>query len=125
MKNAIDWFEIPVTDLDRAQGFYEQVLDAKMDRAEMPESQMTMAVFPYDRTQGGAGGSLASGPGQKPSAEGSTIYLNGGDDLAIPLARVEAAGGKVIFPKSSIGVSGFIAHFLDTEGNRVALHSPA
>jgi predicted enzyme related to lactoylglutathione lyase len=107
MKNAIDWFEIPVTDLDRAQGFYEQVLDAKMDRAEMPESQMTMAVFPYDRT------------------EGSTIYLNGGDDLAIPLARVEAAGGKVIFPKSSIGVSGFIAHFLDTEGNRVALHSPA
>ena len=52
-----------------------------------------------------------------------TVYLNGGDDLNIPLGRVEAAGGKIIMPKTDIQENGFIAQFIDTEGNRVAFHS--
>jgi hypothetical protein len=51
------------------------------------------------------------------------IYLNGGDDLGIPLSKVEAAGGKIIMPKTSIGNNGFMAHIADTEGNKIALHS--
>ncbi len=124
MKNALNWFEIPATDLKRAQAFYEHILDAKMEIQEMKELNMTMAVFPSEWSGDGVGGSIASGEGFTPSAEGSTIYLNTGNDLSPCLARVENAGGQILVPKTSIGESGFIAMFLDTEGNRVGLHSP-
>jgi hypothetical protein len=66
---------------------------------------------------------LLTGDGNKPNAEGTLVYLNGGDDLNIPLNRVETAGGKVLMPKTSIGENGNMAIFMDTEGNRVAFHS--
>ena len=68
-------------------------------------------------------GSVIYEKGRKPSQEGTVVYLNAGDDLSEPLSKVEDAGGKVILPRTSIGENGFIAHFIDTEGNRVALHS--
>ncbi len=122
MKNALNWFEIPAKDLERAKSFYEEVLDAKMETMTMEDMGQTMAFFPSD-WENGVGGGLVAGPGFEPSDKGSTIYLNGGDDLATPLSRVEKAGGKVILPKTSIGEHGFMAQFLDTEGNRVAFHS--
>lgn len=61
--------------------------------------------------------------GAEPSANGVTVYLDGGEDLALPLSRVKSAGGEILIPKTDIGENGFIAHFLDTEGNKVALHS--
>lgn len=120
MKNAINWFEIPVRDFDRAKKFYEAILDAEMQVMEM--MGMKSAFFPAD-LQNGIGGSITLADGYEPSQTGSLIYLNGGDDLAIPLSRVEKAGGKIIMPKTAIGPNGFMAHFTDSEGNKVALHS--
>jgi predicted enzyme related to lactoylglutathione lyase len=120
MKNAISWFEIPVQDFDRAKNFYEIVFDAQMDVMEMGET--ISAFFPAD-LQNGVGGCITKTDGHEPSTNGVLVYLNGGDDLSIPLNRVEAAGGKVILPKTDIGENGFMAYFLDTEGNKVAFHS--
>ena len=120
MKSAINWFEIPAADFDRAKKFYETVLDVTM---VMPFEGMKYAMFPADMEKGAVGGGLVEEQGYVPSATGSLIYLNGGEDLSVPLSRVETAGGKVLLPKTSIGANGFMGHFLDTEGNRVALHS--
>ena len=120
MKNAINWFEIPVKNFNKAKTFYETILGAEMQVMEMPG--MKSAFFPAD-LQNGIGGCIMEGQGYEPSNKGSVIYLNGGDDLSVPLSKVEKAGGKIVMPKTAIGQNGFMAHFEDTEGNRVALHS--
>ncbi len=120
MTNAINWFEIPVTDFDRAKKFYGELLNAEIQ--EMPHPEFRYGMLPSDM-QNGVGGGIVQGPGFEPSQRGSLIYLNGGDDLSDPLSRVEAAGGKIVLPKTSIGPNGFMAHFIDSEGNKVALHS--
>ena len=89
---------------------------------EMPFPGGRYGMLPSDM-QNGVGGGIVKGEGFEPSDKGTVVYLNGGDDLSTPLAKVEAAGGKVLMPKTSIGENGFMAHFLDTEGNHVALHS--
>lgn len=122
MKNALNWFEIPVTDFERAKTFYEALLQTKMDTMSMEAMGMTMAFFPADWEKG-VGGGIALGPGYEPSDKGTLVYLNGGEDLSVPLARVEEAGGRIVLPKTSLGSNGFMAQFIDTEGNRVALHS--
>lgn len=124
MKHAISWFEIPVKQFDATRKFYESVMDTQLVDFPMEGSDDKMAMFPVDMENGAVGGAICQSEGYEPSANGSVIYLNGGDDLATPLSRVEAAGGQVVLPKTSIGENGFIAHFLDPEGNRVALHSP-
>jgi predicted enzyme related to lactoylglutathione lyase len=120
MKNAINWFEIPVTDYKRAKAFYGTILGVEI--MDMPMPAGNYGMLPYDQ-ENGVGGGLIEAEGQVPSTEGCTVYLNGGDDLSVSLSRVEAAGGKIIVPKMSIGENGFIAQFIDTEGNRMALHS--
>jgi predicted enzyme related to lactoylglutathione lyase len=80
-------------------------------------------MFPADMQNVEIGGGLVEEEGYEPSQQGALVYLNGGEDLDVPLARVEAAGGKVILPKTSISPNGFMARFTDTEGNRVAFHS--
>lgn len=120
MSNAINWFEIPATNYDRAVKFYSTVLGAELQHMESNGTRW--AFFPFE-PQKTVGGAITYGNGNEPSEKGSLIYLNGGDDLAVPLARVEKAGGKVVMPKTAIGENGFMAIFKDTEGNRVALHS--
>ena len=120
MKNAINWFEIPVKNFERAKSFYETILDAKMQ--PMEAMGMKSAFFPAD-LQNGIGGCIIEGQGYEPSEKGALVYLNGGDDLSVALNKVEDAGGKVLMPKTAIGQNGFMAHFIDTEGNKVALHS--
>lgn len=119
MSNAINWFEIPATNLKRAMKFYGEVLDADLQAVE--NNGLQFAFFPA--SDNGVGGCVTYGNGNKPNSEGTLVYLNGGDDLAKPLARVEKAGGKILMPKTSIGENGFMAMFIDTEGNRVAFHS--
>ena len=119
MSNAINWFEIPATNLKRAVKFYGEVLDAEFQTAE--NNGFHMAFFPASNN--GVGGCVTYGNGNKPNAEGTLVYLNGGEDLAKPLSRVEKAGGKIVMPKTSIGENGFMAIITDTEGNRVAFHS--
>lgn len=120
MKNAINWFEIPVKNFDRALGFYEAILGSKMQAMEM--HGMKSAFFPAD-LQNGIGGCITKAEGYEPSKNGTLVYLNGGEDLSDPLSKVEKAGGKILMPKTAIGQNGFMAHFEDTEGNKVALHS--
>ncbi len=120
MKNAVNWFEIPVVNFDRAKAFYEAILSAEMMTMEMPG--MKSAFFPAD-LQNGIGGCITQAQGYVPATVGSLIYLNGGEDLGTVLSKVEGAGGKIVLPKTSIGPNGFMAHFEDTEGNKVALHS--
>ena len=123
MKNAISWFEIPVRDFNRAKGFYEEVLQIEMHHMEMKESNSHWGIFPFDHESGGIGGGIVKGPGYEVSQKGVLLYLNGGDDLSSPLSRVEKAGGKIILGKTSLGGNGFMAQFIDTEGNKIALHS--
>ncbi|MBP6391597.1 MAG: VOC family protein [Flavobacteriales bacterium] len=120
--NALNWFEIAVNDLARAQKFYEAVFNISMEAMDMPGMQMRN--FPADSMNGKAGGALVKSDMHKPSATGSVIYLNGNPDLSDALSRVEKAGGKVIMPKTEISPEiGHMAFFTDTEGNTVAMHS--
>jgi len=120
MVNSINWFEIPVKDFNRAKKFYETLFGEKIQEMSHPEYKY--GILPCDM-QKGVGGAIVQGEGFEPSMTGSMIYLNGGDDLSGPLSRIEAAGGKILLPKTSIGENGFMAHFVDSEGNKMSLHS--
>ena len=124
MKNAISWFEIPTTDLDRAQKFYETIFGIEMIALDVV--QIRMRMFPIDDPLNGVGGALVRAEGfYSPSlTEGPLIYLNGNPDVQHVLDKVEGAGGKIIVPRTQISPDyGYMAVFLDTEGNRIALHS--
>ena len=122
--NALNWFEISVTDMARAKKFYQEVFGIEMDEQEM--MGMTMAYFPADMMNGKVGGGLVESPYHKPSTDGAKIYLNGNPDLDTALGKVEAAGGQVTMPKTKISDEiGYMAFFMDTEGNSVAMHSNA
>lgn len=119
--NALNWFEIPATDISRAKEFYERIFEIEMEEMEM--SGMKYAMFPFDPANAKVAGGLAQSPMHIPSATGSIIYLNANPDLQNVLDRIEEAGGKITMPKTSIGQNGFMAFFTDSEGNTVALHS--
>lgn len=124
MINAISWFEIPSTDLDRATKFYETIFDISLIPLEMPNFRMRM--FPIDDPMTGIGGAVVHTQDfyTPSSTHGTLIYLNGNPDVQIMLDRIEAAGGKIVVPKTQISPEyGYMAVFIDTEGNRVALHS--
>ena len=125
-RNVVGWFEIPVLDMERAIRFYEEVFQYKLSRNVM--GPLDMAWFP-----GAEGVDSPGSPGSlvcykefyKPSADGTLIYFTGpSGDLKNELSRVEKAGGKILIPKKQISPDiGYMAVFLDTEGNRIALHT--
>jgi predicted enzyme related to lactoylglutathione lyase len=119
MKDAINWFELPVVNLERAQKFYEAMLGTKLK----PEvaGEIPMALFGSEGK--GVGGALIKDDRRKPVTDGAVVYLNANGKLDACIARVSAAGGKVVLPKTDIGPPGFIAMILDTEGNCVGLHT--
>ncbi len=120
--NPIGWFEIPVTDMPRAIAFYETVFGKKLDLHSMGEAEM--AWFPMDGDSYGSTGTLIKSPAYKPSQDGVLIYFTTpSGDLTQDEKTIEQHGGKILVPKMSIGEHGFISIFLDTEGNRIALHS--
>ncbi len=119
MNNPVNWFEIPVADMDRAKGFYETIFNNTISIHTIGDD--LMGWFPFDPKLPGATGSLIQNENYTPSYHGSLVYF------AVPeiddvLSKVEAAGGKIINPKFSIGEHGFSGHFEDTEGNRVGLY---
>lgn len=120
--NPVGWFEIPVTDLDRAKQFYESVMDVELTLMTLGAAEM--AWFPFAEDALGAAGTLIKAEGLTPSHAGTLIYFTA-PDIDGTLERVNANGGKTLLPRTSIGEYGFIAHFEDTEGNRLALHSRA
>ena len=119
-RNALNWFEIPSANFERAKKFYETILDTTMHASNMGEYQM--AFFPMD--DGKVGGAVINHPMLKPSSDGLIVYLNANPDLTATLDRIAKAGGQILVPKTEITPEiGFFAMFLDSEGNKVALHS--
>ena len=117
--NAV-WFEIPSTNFTRAVTFYESMFQVSLKRENIGGE---MAIFPAEENQAG-GAIVEQQPGYAPSATGAVVYLSGGADLTPLLGRVVSAGGKVVLPKTALPPGmGFFAHFEDSEGNRVGLHS--
>ena len=124
MDNAVSWFEIPSTDIERATKFYETIFGVKLVPMDLPNIKMRM--FPLDDMSKGVGGAVVdSGGFHKPSAtDGPLIYLNGNPDVQAILDRVVSAGGSIAVPKTQISPEyGYMAVIMDTEGNRIALHS--
>ena len=120
MANVINWFEIPAADFDRAKKFYGELFGFELKSEKMGVYEM--AFFSNDGE--GVSGSVVFGAGYEPSDKGTLVYFNGGDDLSGMLSKVEPAGGKVVVPKTLITEDiGYFAVFIDTEGNKVALHS--
>ena len=124
--NIVGWFEIPVADMNRAQQFYEKVFDIKIHIAQFGETVMGWFPMPKDPQARGAGGSLIYNPAHyNPSDNGTLIYFSSAE-ITAELKRVKEAGGTVLQEKTLISDDiGYMALFLDSEGNRLALHSRA
>lgn len=119
IKNFVSWFEIPAIQFQQSVAFYNHIYGITMETAT--HNDYAMAYFPADK---GVGGAIVSGPGSVPSETGPLIYLNGGHDLNNVLSKVVEAGGRIIMPKTFINEeSGHFAIFIDSEGNKLALHS--
>lgn len=121
MNSFISIFEIPATDITRAIEFYQAILDIQIEKVEM--QGIEIGLFPYEGQM--VTGVIMKGADYQPSATGVTIYLNGGDNLQVILDKVEKNGGKILVPKTPHADEvGYFAIFLDTEGNKMGLHSP-
>jgi uncharacterized protein len=118
MKNPVTYFEIPVSDLERAIAFYSAVFTCEFERLEMDGNQM--AYFPTFDDAPGITGALAHGESYVPGRQGSRLYFSS-EDIDETLRRVEQAGGQMVYPKTSIGELGWVAEFEDSEGNCIAL----
>jgi len=122
-QHAINWFEIPVADFDRAKQFYEAIFNYQMPVNQMGKARM--GFFVYDFQNGGRGGAIVHNPDfYAPADNGTMVYLNCEPDLQIVLDKVESAGGTVLKEKTEVAPNlGYWALIKDSEGNRVALHS--
>lgn len=118
--NPVNWFEIPVSDLNRAKNFYEKVFDIEITTNDM--NNLRMGWFPFKENGTGSTGTLMEAESYEPSYKGSMVYFSV-DDIEAVLTNVKANNGKVITEKMSIGEFGFVGHFEDSEGNRLGLHS--
>lgn len=120
MKNFISIVEIPTVNFSRAVAFYEAILGISIEEVDMDGVQM--GVFPSDGETVNV--ALVRGNDYKPSIDGMIVYLNAGNDLQNTLDKMESNGGKVVVPKTEISPEmGFFAMFIDTEGNKLGLHS--
>ena len=120
--NAINWFEIPVSDMQRAKAFYENIFQMEIATQDMMD--MNYGMFPYEMGSSIITGALAKSPNHHPGPGGVIIYLNGNPDIQLVLDRVVAAGGKIMMPKTPISPEiGAMAVIIDTEGNNIGLHS--
>ena len=123
-RNAINWFEIPVADIERAQHFYETLL-AKSLRREQAGPQ-TLAIFPYEVGTGVGGMLKQDNAATPPSASATLVYLDASPSLDAVLSRAGELGARIVQPRTELpNGNGFTAHLLDSEGNRVGLHSAA
>ncbi len=121
-RNPVSWFEIYVDDLSRATKFYETVLGVTLQELPSPMDNLRMMAFSMSMEAGGASGTLCCMEGMKPGAGGTIVYF-GCQDCGVEAARIEAAGGKIQMPKTSIGQYGAIVLGVDTEGNMFGLHN--
>jgi uncharacterized protein len=122
--NALNWFEIPVSDMDRAKKFYGHIFpQSEFHTEDMGEIQM--AYFPSDQDSASVGGALAKSENHKPAMDGSVVYLNAAPSIDEHMTRAQEAGGQVVLEKTPIrdGEMGYFSLFIDSEGNKVGFHS--
>jgi len=127
--NAINWFQIPVLETNRAKKFYETILDIEMKTQHIVETDEELTFFPFTpavprASSGRVSGVLARNPRSKPSMDGITVYLNANPVIQTVINKIEPAGGKVLIPKTKIQ-AGYFSVFIDTEGNKIGLHAQA
>jgi predicted enzyme related to lactoylglutathione lyase len=120
VNNPVVYFEIPVNDIDCAVIFYQNVFGYQFERTSIDGNEM--AIFPNDEDGFGISGALAKGDSYLPGKQGARVYFNANNIDEI-LSKAVAVGGKVAYPKTSIGELGWVAEFEDCEGNIIALHS--
>ena len=121
-ENCLNWFEIPVENMDRAKQFYQRIFSIEMN--ERTIMGMQMAFFPSEHGNGKVGGALVKSDLHKSNTEGVLVYLNANPDVSLVLERIEEEGGVILMYKTMLTPeAGYMAIFLDTEGNRIALHS--
>ena len=123
--NILTWFEIPVSDVDRAKTFYETILDIQMVKRK--DGNNEAVFFPYNpdviqATSGRVTGVLSKSYENTPSDKGTLVYINASPDIQKVLDKVENAGGKIVVPRTKIN-AGFISVIIDSEGNKVGLHA--
>ena len=121
MPNPVSYFEIPVADMARAAHFYETVFDIDLELQTIDGYEM--ALFPFEPGAVGATGALAKGDVYVPAKTGPVVYFHT-DDIDAVLGRATANGGKILYGKKDVGAFGSVAEFEDSEGNRIALHTP-
>jgi len=122
MNHLSNWIEIPVANMKRAKKFYGELLGVASNEVQMGDNDYAL----FELTDRFNTGCLVKGEGYVPSMNGVVVYLNGGNDLSTVLARVGKAGGKVLLEKTFLSrEAGHIAYFVDTEGNKIGLHSMA
>ncbi|MDP4267074.1 MAG: VOC family protein [Bacteroidota bacterium] len=119
-RNVVNWFEIPVTDMNRARKFYETVFKKKLTETPMPDMQMM--TFPWNKQGVNTSGALVKAKNIKPTTDGTRVYFQC-DDVNNEIKMAESNGGKTIMSKTSVGTNGYIAIIIDTEGNHIGLHS--
>ena len=123
--NALNWFEIPVADLDRAMAFYAALTGAGLRRESYGGPGEEMAVFATDM-QEGVSGALVKSAGCEPASTGTMVYLNAEPSIDAWLERAAKAGAQIAVPKTALPPGmGYFAHIVDSEGNRVGLHALA
>lgn len=121
--NSLNWFEIPALDIERATKFYETIFEIKMEKMQEMMG-MKMSGFPADMGNGKASGALVQSTQHTPSMAGCIIYLNANPQIQTVIRRIEKANGKLLMPKTQISPEiGYMAFFVDTEGNKIALHA--
>lgn len=122
--NALNWFEIPVAETARAKKFYETILDIQMETQEMMGLEMTFLPYDMEGQSGKVSGALVKGDMYKPGMDGAIVYLNANPSIQTVIDKIEGAGGQVIMPRTQISEDiGYMAFFIDSEGNRMALHA--
>jgi len=123
-ENVLNWFEIPVADLERAKTFYETIFNMQMGLMEVGDQKMF--AFPSDPTSGKVSGAIIEDANAISKMDGVTLYLNANPSIDKVIERIESAGGKILLPKTQISPEiGYMCFFNDSEGNRMALHANA
>lgn len=123
--SSVNWFEIPVFDIARAERFYTAVLNASFaPNCATSQQIQAMSIFACNDSADSVTGCLIQGEGYAPATAGSLVYLNAEPSIDAALARVQRAGGAITLPKTALPPGlGFFAHIIDSEGNRVGIHA--
>ncbi len=124
MSNPVGWFEIYVNDMPRPKAFYQGLLGVTLTRLESPDGDSGLEMWAFAMNDGsyGASGTLARMPGMSAGGNSTLVYFSCAD-CAVEAARAAPYGGRLEQPKTSLGPYGYMALVVDTEGNRIGLHS--